>query len=87
MGVGFITSHGYRHGGTPMIIRSKAPLRISFGGGGTDVPPYPEERGGVTLNTTINKYAYATLVPSTDGEIKVTSLAGEDTDKVINTVG
>ena len=57
-----------------MIIRSKAPLRISFGGGGTDVPPYPEERGGVTLNTTINKYAYATLVPSTDGEIKVTSL-------------
>ena len=57
-----------------MIIRSKAPLRISFGGGGTDVPPYPEERGGVTLNTTINKYAYATLIPSTDGEIKVTSL-------------
>jgi D-glycero-alpha-D-manno-heptose-7-phosphate kinase len=57
-----------------VIIRSKAPLRISFGGGGTDVPPYPEERGGITLNTTINKYAYATLVPSTDGEIKVTSL-------------
>jgi len=57
-----------------MIIRSKAPLRISFGGGGTDVPPYPEERGGVTLNTTINKYAYSTIMPSTDGEIKVTSL-------------
>jgi D-glycero-alpha-D-manno-heptose-7-phosphate kinase len=57
-----------------MIVRSKAPLRISFGGGGTDVPPYPEERGGVTLNTTINKYAYATVAPSTDGQIKVTSL-------------
>jgi len=57
-----------------MIIRSKAPLRISFGGGGTDVPPYPEERGGVTLNTTINKYAYSTIMPSNDGEIKVTSL-------------
>lgn len=57
-----------------MIIRSKAPLRISFGGGGTDVPPYPEERGGVTLNTTINKYAYATLIPTSDGEITVTSL-------------
>jgi D-glycero-alpha-D-manno-heptose-7-phosphate kinase len=57
-----------------MIIRSKAPLRISLGGGGTDVPPYPEERGGVTLNTTINKYAYATLAPSPDGEIGVTSL-------------
>jgi D-glycero-alpha-D-manno-heptose-7-phosphate kinase len=60
--------------GSPMIIRSKAPLRISFGGGGTDVPPYPEERGGVTLNTTINKYAYATIMPSSDGQIKVTSL-------------
>ncbi len=57
-----------------MIIRSKAPLRISLGGGGTDVPPYPLERGGVTLNTTINKYAYATLIPSPDGQIRVTSL-------------
>ena len=57
-----------------MMIRSKAPLRISLGGGGTDVPPYPKERGGVTLNTTINKYAYATLMPSPDGEIRVTSL-------------
>ena len=26
-----------------MVIRSKAPLRISFGGGGTDVAPFCEE--------------------------------------------
>jgi D-glycero-alpha-D-manno-heptose-7-phosphate kinase len=57
-----------------ITVRSKAPLRISFGGGGTDVPPYPQERGGVTLNTTINKYAYATLMPMEGKEIKVTSL-------------
>jgi D-glycero-alpha-D-manno-heptose-7-phosphate kinase len=44
-----------------MIIRSKAPLRMSFGGGGTDVSPYSEERGGVTLSATIDKYAYCTL--------------------------
>jgi D-glycero-alpha-D-manno-heptose-7-phosphate kinase len=55
-------------------IRSKAPLRISFGGGGTDIPPYPEERGGVTLNTTINKYAYVTLIPRTDKRLNVESL-------------
>ncbi len=44
-----------------MIMRSKAPLRISFAGGGTDVNPYAEERGGVVLSATIDKYAYASL--------------------------
>jgi D-glycero-alpha-D-manno-heptose-7-phosphate kinase len=57
-----------------LIIRSKAPLRISFAGGGTDVPPYPEERGGAVLSTTINKYAYATLIPREDDTISVKSL-------------
>jgi len=57
-----------------MIIRSKAPLRISFGGGGTDVSPYPEERGGVTLSTTIDKYAYCTLATRDDKSINVQSL-------------
>ena len=44
-----------------MMVRSKAPLRISFAGGGTDVPPYPQERGGVVLSATINKYVYSSL--------------------------
>ncbi|UCH90259.1 MAG: GHMP kinase [Thermoplasmata archaeon] len=57
-----------------MLVRSKAPLRISFGGGGTDIPPYTHERGGVVLNTTINKYAYCTLKPTDVKEISVTSL-------------
>ena len=57
-----------------MIIRSKAPLRISFGGGGTDVSPYPEEKGGVTISTTIDKYAHCTLAERNDGYINVKSL-------------
>ena len=32
-----------------MLIRSKVPLRISFGGGGTDVAPYKDEKGGAVL--------------------------------------
>jgi D-glycero-alpha-D-manno-heptose-7-phosphate kinase len=58
------------------ILRSKAPLRISFAGGGTDVSPYPEEKGGAVLNATIDKFAYATLsVPGgTDGSTRVHSL-------------
>jgi D-glycero-alpha-D-manno-heptose-7-phosphate kinase len=57
-----------------MIIRSRAPLRISFGGGGTDVPPYPEEKGGAVLSSTIDKYAYCTLVTRDDNAVSVKSM-------------
>lgn len=57
-----------------MIIRAKAPLRISFGGGGTDVAPYPEEHGGCVLNCTIDRYSYSTLIPRDDSTINVKSL-------------
>ena len=57
-----------------MLIRAKAPLRISFAGGGTDVPPYPKKEGGCVLNATINKYAYGTLRPRKDNHIRIESL-------------
>lgn len=52
-----------------MIIRSKAPLRIGLAGGGTDVGPYSDIYGGCILNATINKYAYATIMPRRDNKI------------------
>ncbi|MFQ5605822.1 MAG: GHMP kinase [bacterium] len=57
-----------------MIIRSKAPLRISFAGGGTDISPYVEEKGGVVLSATIDKYAYGSLKLRDDRNISVQSL-------------
>jgi len=55
-------------------VRSRAPLRISFCGGGTDVAPYPERKGGCVLSATIDKYAYVTLVPRSDQLVRASSL-------------
>jgi D-glycero-alpha-D-manno-heptose-7-phosphate kinase len=57
-----------------IAYRAQAPLRISFAGGGTDVSPYADERGGLVLNATIDKYAYATLRPNDESSIKIKSL-------------
>jgi len=50
-----------------MQFRSRAPLRVSFAGGGTDVDPYPSDQGGLVLSATVNRYATATLLPA-DGD-------------------
>jgi D-glycero-alpha-D-manno-heptose-7-phosphate kinase len=56
------------------LVRAKAPLRISFAGGGTDVSPFPELEGGCVLSSTINRYAWGTLRPRSDGRICINSL-------------
>ncbi|MCF8225212.1 MAG: dehydrogenase [Bacteroidales bacterium] len=57
-----------------MIIRSKAPLRIGFAGGGSDVSPFSDFYGGAILNATLNMYAYATIIPRKDGKIVFKSI-------------
>lgn len=56
-----------------IIIRSRAPLRISFGGGGTDVPPFDLKHEGAVLNCAINKYTYGLLKIREDRQVKVAS--------------
>ncbi|GAB3584063.1 GHMP family kinase ATP-binding protein [Calidifontibacter terrae] len=56
------------------VLRARAPLRISFAGGGTDVAPFPEREGGCVLSSTISAFAFSTLRPRTDGRVTVQSL-------------
>jgi D-glycero-alpha-D-manno-heptose-7-phosphate kinase len=59
---------------SPRLLRARTPLRVSFAGGGTDVPPYPQENGGLVLSATINRYAYGTLRTREDRQIGIQSL-------------
>ena len=52
-----------------MIYRSKAPLRIGFAGGGTDVSPYSDFYGGAVLNATVSLYARAAIEPIAEPKI------------------
>jgi len=57
-----------------MIIKSRTPLRVSFAGGGTDIPPYPEMKGGAVISTTVTKYAYVILKPRFGTEMRINSI-------------
>lgn len=50
-------------------VRSRAPLRLGLGGGGTDLPAYCNTHGGMVLNATIDRYAYAHLTVEEGGPI------------------
>ena len=44
-----------------MKVIAKAPLRVSFFGGGTDILPFCRQYGGEILFSSINKYAYCEI--------------------------
>lgn len=54
-----------------LIVRS--PVRISFGGGGTDLPAYYEQYGGAILSAAINKYFYTILGSRSDESVQIIS--------------
>lgn len=62
-------------------VRSRAPLRLGLAGGGTDLEEYFGQFGGVVLNATIDRYAYAHLLRRADDQVvfKADDLAREET--------
>ncbi len=51
----------------------RSPVRISFAGGGTDLPSYYERHGGCVVSTTINRYTYSVIQKRRDSRIQVIS--------------
>lgn len=55
------------------MLIARAPMRISFGGGGTDLEAYYAKHGGLVISTTINKYFYAVITTDESNDLQVIS--------------
>lgn len=55
------------------MLIARAPVRISFVGGGTDLPAYYSRHGGMVVNAAINKYFYVIANVVEGRDIQITS--------------
>ena len=53
------------------MIISRTPLRISFVGGGTDLPGFADEHGGAVLSTAIDKWIRVIVARRFEGDVRV----------------
>lgn len=64
------------------MIISKTPLRMSFAGGGSDLPAYYRRFGGAVVSTTIDKYVYVTVNRKFDHWIRLSYSKTEEVERV-----
>jgi D-glycero-alpha-D-manno-heptose-7-phosphate kinase len=53
------------------VILARSPLRVSFFGGGSDIPTHFAQWGGATISTAIDKYVYVAVMHTPHNHIKV----------------
>src|SRR5574341_1456626 len=64
------------------MIISKTPLRMSFVGGGSDLPVFYRKYGGAVVSTAINKFVYVTVNKKFDDCIRVSYARTEEARSV-----
>jgi D-glycero-alpha-D-manno-heptose-7-phosphate kinase len=63
------------------MIVSKAPLRMSYVGGGSDLPSFYREELGAVLSTSIDKYIYVAVNKKFDGKIRLSYSKTEEVNE------
>lgn len=63
------------------MILSKTPLRMSYVGGGSDLPAFYREELGAVLSTSIDKYMYIAVNRKFDGRIRLSYTRTEEVDR------
>jgi D-glycero-alpha-D-manno-heptose-7-phosphate kinase len=61
-------------------VFARAPLRVSFGGGGTDLPSYYRERGGFVVSAAIDKHVYMLVTSGFQSRFRLKHLEWEEAD-------
>ena len=64
------------------MLISRTPLRISFAGGGSDLPAFARQAGGAVVSTAINKYIYITVNKKFDSRIRASYSVTEIVERV-----
>ena len=67
-----------------IYARARSPVRVSFGGGGSDLTHYFADESGAVINTTISLYSHATLRKRKDSKISIYSQDLNDELRVDN---
>jgi D-glycero-alpha-D-manno-heptose-7-phosphate kinase len=64
------------------MIISRTPLRMSFAGGGSDMPDFYRRHGGAVVSTAVDKYVYVSVNKKFDDGIRVAYSKNEEVESV-----